>query len=55
MFLFSRFVLSDSVNMILSIPQIEIVRYTQLGTRQECRALLPGDAGVYAWFRADTV
>ena len=51
MFLFSRFVLSDSVNMILSIPQIEIVRYTQLGTRQECRALLPGDAGVYAWFR----
>lgn len=51
MFLFSQFVLSNSVNMILSIPQIEIVRYTQLGTRQECRALLPGDAGVYAWFR----
>lgn len=51
MFLFSRFVLSDSVNMILSIPQFEIVRYAQLETRQECQALLPGDAGVYAWFR----
>ena len=51
MFLFSRFILSDSVNMILSIPQFEIVRYAQLVTRQECRDLLPGDAGVYAWFR----
>ena len=51
MFLFSRFVLSDSVNMILSIPQFEIVRYAQLETRQECQDLLPGDAGVYAWFR----
>lgn len=51
MFPLSRVVRSDSVNMMLSIPQIEIVRYTQLGTRQECQDLLPSDAAVYAWFR----